>query len=864
MKRISSRRLMFTGLILLLQLAFVSISTAQDKCSDETLLEARKNYENGRFREVINSLKPCISKGFNEKQKIQAYRLLAMTHLATDSLDKATEETSFMLQLNPDYEGTVFDPPRFSKLVLELKLAGGAQLVTSVSKKAENVFEAPATILVITKEDIEKRGYMDLVEMLKDVPGFDISMFYGSEYANIYQRGFRQNNTEKTLLLIDGIEENDIWTNWAYLSRQYSLSDIERVEIIYGPASTMYGPNAFAGVINVITRSIQSAIKPGKNIGVNANVNYGTYNTRCFDLNVAGRKRNMSFKVTGRVFRSDEADLTSQKYFDYDPSYYESVNYNALLGLTSNASQYLLANNLPYSHPYYQLNSDSSQLTLTNQGIQAAQNLDKSAYDQIVNGHKVGFSNKTDAWLLNGKVKFGNFSFGFQTWRESRGSLTQYTDTYVPGSDNGFNWVPQLSYFFTKYESQLSDKLSISSLTYYRFHVLTESSSFVSLSNYARGNYKLSDLIAGKLPVWTTQYAYELSKQLRSELKTVYTPFSKFDLVSGIEARNSTLQGGYMFSSSDTPQDSAIVSSIAGGNTFNVWDLGIYGQGTYTIIRDLKITGGLRYDYNRIRNKGGFGSVFSPRIALVYSLNKFTFKGFYSRGIMNASNWTKFSTAGNRIPNPTLKTENIQNYELSMAYRFEKGSFCEISAYQQYIDDVVGTVIVEDNPSKNQNANIGQYRIRGIQLNSVYKLFDYDLFFNYTWCDPKQTYSETGSVDITVGDIANHQFNLGVNKEFFKQLNVNLRMNYTGERKVGENTTVPLNTDHFPGVAVFNGSISYLNSKIFNGMKLQLVCNNILDKEYYHPGTKTADGINSPTSILQRGRHFVIRLQYDF
>jgi len=865
MKKTYTKSLLLTGIILCLKLVFVSSLHAQSRCSDESLLEATKNYESGRFRDVTTALTTCIREGFNEKQKVQAYRLLAMTYLATDSAEKATEVTSYLLQISPDYEGTVFDPPRFTRLVAELKLVGGAQLVTSVSKKAENVFEAPATIIVVTREDIEKRGYLDLVEMLKDVPGFDLSMFYGSEYANIYQRGFRQNNTEKTLLLIDGIEENDLWTNWAYLSRQYPLSSIDRVEIIYGPASTMYGPNAFVGVINVITKTAQALIQPGKNIGIHANVNYGTYNSRCFDLTLAGKRRNMAFVLTGRVFQSDEADLSSQKYFDYDPSYYETVNYNKLLGVTSNANQFLTAHNLPYSHPYYQLSADSASINLTPLGIETAQNLDKSAYEQQVNGHKVGFSNKTAAWLLNGKVKLGNFSFGFQTWRESRGSLTQYTDTYVPGSDNGFNWVPQLSYFFTKYENQLSDRFFISSMTYYRIHVLTEDSRFVSVANYANGNNKLYDLVAGKLPVWTTQYAYEISKQLRSELKTVYTPFSKFDLVSGIEARNSTLQGGYMFSLYDTPQDSAVVNpSPKGGNTFNVWDIGAYSQGTYAILPELKATFGLRYDYNRIRSNGGFGSVISPRIALVYSHGKFTFKGFYARGIMNVSNWTKFSTAGNRLPNPTLKTENIQNYELSMAYRFEKSAFIEVSAYQENIDNVVGTQVVAGNPSKNQNANIGRFLIRGAQLNAVYNWREYHTFFNYTWCDPKQTYSEAGAVDNIVADIAVHQFNFGVDKAFFKNLNVNLRMNYSGERKVGTGTTVPLNTDNFPAVVVLNGSLGYENARIVKGLKLQLICNNILDKEYFHPGTKTADGINSPTGILQRGRHFVIRLMYDF
>ena len=53
--------------------------------------------------------------------------------------------------------------------------------------------------------------------------------------------------------MIDGVEENDVWLNWAYLSRQYPISNIKAIEVVYGPTGTMYGPRAFVGAINIIT-----------------------------------------------------------------------------------------------------------------------------------------------------------------------------------------------------------------------------------------------------------------------------------------------------------------------------------------------------------------------------------------------------------------------------------------------------------------------------------------------------------------------------------------------------------------------------------------------------------------------------------
>ncbi len=272
----------------------------------------------------------------------------------------------------------------------------------------------------------------------------------------------------------------------------------------------------------------------------------------------------------------------------------------------------------------------------------------------------------------------------------------------------------------------------------------------------------------------------------------------------------------------------------------------------------------MRYDYNRVRTSDGFGSVLSPRIAAVYSPGKFTFKALYARGIMNVSNWTKYSSAGNRISNPDLKTENIQNIEVNAGIRFNKDFHSDIDFYREYIDNVVGTVPVPGTDNKTHNDNIGKFLISGIQANLFYHFESLSAWFNYTFCEPRQTYAETGIVNNWVGDISKHQFNVGVNKLFFNQLNVNLRANFTGERKVGPGTTVPLNTSSFPAIVIFNSVAGYSNPKILNGIELQVVCNNLLNTVYYDPGTKAADGINSPTEILQRGRHFVIQISYNF
>ncbi len=865
-QRLATFFLKNTCLVLLCLISgFMTSKLYARPCDDLTITQARSYYEIGQFRQVLTMLKPCIDDGFDTRQRVEAHRLMAFAYLALDSLDATSDQVKSLLQIRPGYQPALFDPPVFIEMVSRYTTASESLQVVSVSKKAENIEEVPASIAVITRDQIRKRGYQDLVELLKDLPGFDFSMFYASQYANVYQRGFRQGNTEKTLLLIDGIEENDLWTGWAYIDRQYPLSNIEQVEVIYGPASTMYGPNAFAGVINVITRDPADAITEGQSIGVTAKAGFGSYNTRYMDMSVAGKRRNLSFNLSSRLLLSDEMDLSSQHYFDYDPAVYDSIDYAGLLNINNNALQYLLDNNLPLVHPYYEISEDENILKLTDLGVLTARSLDKLAYNQTVNGTKVGFSNKSDYRLIKGSVNIDNFSFGVQTWKYSRGSTTQYTDTYVPGSENGFVWVPRQTYLFTQYNKRMRDNFMFSNLTTYRIHTLTDDSRFVFVSNYARGDLGLGDLVENKEPYWTTLYAHSISKQLRSEFQGVYSAYEKLDVISGLEIRNSTLQGGYLFSLTPNPQDSAVIlPSPPGGNSFNTWDVGVYTQGNIQLIDNLRITIGLRYDFNRVRATGGFGSELSPRLAAVYSPGSFIFKAIYARGIMNVSNWTKYSSAGNRIPNPSLGTENIQNIDLSAAFRLHTRWYTDINLYRQYIEDVVGIGPATERPGFTHFDNIGKFEISGIQANVQYKFNRFSAWFNYTFCDPRQTFSEAGEVNNRVGDIARHQFNIGMNRTFFDQLNLNLRANYSGKREVGPGTTVPLNTSNFPALFVMNGAVTYSNFGAMQGVEFQLICNNILNKRYYHPGTKTADGTDSPSKILQRDRHFLIQLSYTF
>ena len=840
--------------------------TAQENCGLATIAEAENLYNIGRFNESIEQLNNCLSKekGFGYEEKVQAYRLLAMSFLALDSMNAADDNIRQLLILKDDFTADSRDPERFR---YELNLVRSAQrisIVSSVSKKAEDIRRAPATINVITKEEIIQRGYTDLIEMLADLPGFDISLLYGVNYANAYQRGLRTTTMEKTLLLIDGVEENDLWTNTADISRQYPITNIKRVEVIYGPASTMYGPNAFVGVINIITKEPEDIIQQNKTIGIHANVGVGSFNSRYADVTVAYKKNSFSAMFTARHYQSDRHDLTSQKFFDYDPSVYDAVNYKSIMSIKTNAQAYINTNNLPATHPYYTIYSTGAtadSIVLTNAGIAAARNLDKSAYSKIVNGQKLGFANPTTLTLLNGKINVGDFTIAMQYMFKKEAAGTLYTD--LGHAINNVYWIPERSYISVKYEKKISNKLLFSSLSNYRMHGIDNDTRVTAVYNYSRANLGIKDLVKDSTPGYNTTYFFQNNKQFRSELKLLYTPTQNLYVIGGVEYRNSQLQGNYLNTSNILiPEENGVFSGAAqGGNQFNLEDLGVYVQSNYRVGKYFGITGGLRMDKNKIRTNGGYGTEYSPRLVVDFAKNNWVIKAIYSRGIQNVSNFTKFATAGGRIPNPSLGTESIKNYEVSISKKINQYITADLVMYQEVINNVVGVRTLSSTTSQNQN--LGAFNIFGIQGNATYRNKNFSLTLNYTYTNPKQTVDDSGKdADLKVADIANFNFNAIANYTAFKKLNINCRINYVGIKNAGTGTSVPANPEKvFPAYTIANTTIGYT---ILNGTTIQLVCNNLFNVNYFNPAGRAADGVSAPSSILQPGRNFFIKLNYEF
>jgi outer membrane receptor for ferrienterochelin and colicin len=137
----------------------------------------------------------------------------------------------------------------------ELELIKEEETVSIASRHEQPISQAPANVYVITDEDIRHSGATDIPTILRRVPGMEIMQMTGGEY-NVSVRGDNQLAANKLLVMVDGRSiyvDSQGLTFWKAIP--VTLPEIKRIEVLKGPASVLYGFNAFDGIINIITKS---------------------------------------------------------------------------------------------------------------------------------------------------------------------------------------------------------------------------------------------------------------------------------------------------------------------------------------------------------------------------------------------------------------------------------------------------------------------------------------------------------------------------------------------------------------------------------------------------------------------------------
>jgi iron complex outermembrane receptor protein len=130
--------------------------------------------------------------------------------------------------------------------------------VVSASRFAQSPLDAPNATAIITAQDIRMTGLVNITDLLRRVAGIEVNQVTPS-HAEVSIRGLNRRTANKVLLLIDGRSQRlDFLGSAWYNQLPIAVEDIERIEIIRGPASALYGADAFSGIINIIMR------KPGE------------------------------------------------------------------------------------------------------------------------------------------------------------------------------------------------------------------------------------------------------------------------------------------------------------------------------------------------------------------------------------------------------------------------------------------------------------------------------------------------------------------------------------------------------------------------------------------------------------------------
>jgi iron complex outermembrane receptor protein len=554
------------------------------------------------------------------------------------------------------------------------------------SASSESIEDAPATIYVVTSEDIEYAGYMGLNELLADIPEIEIQERYSPEdYNTVSSRGIQGN--EKLLILVDGVRYNSMVSTKMALLENFNIRHVDRVEVILGPASALYGADAYMGVVNIITKKGTDAK------GFNLTGSYGLYNTTSNAFQFGLGNDNISFSMSGGMYYSDGVNLNEQY-----PNDFRWYNNNYL--------------------------NNGQILTSPSDPTGSTQQLPIKPFDLS------RFSYFVDAKFRYKKLTIGIFH-NQEQHGSSAGTQAQYSpywkESRYGSSLSGFN----INLF---YQPKKSNKWSLNTLFNGTLMILPRNSKFFNTSSGYVDGYKMGSDMGGRLTE-TFNYTFDKTHKFSAGVtiqhsmtlpKTSNLPHQQSRFSSPLKPLDVVEENLYYLGTDYTDVD---------GNSLKVYQDLYYlrrviaaGFAEYRLnIKDkLLITVGIRFDqifdislYETSTPKTVTPySSSNPRVGVVYKpISNLVIKGFYGQGFLQPPPQQKYDHFGDffpvanangdythieggfwRIPNANLAPEEVQTAELSIKY--SKGDFSiSTGAYFNAIANAITYKTNFDNPT---------------------------------------------------------------------------------------------------------------------------------------------------------------------
>lgn len=174
--------------------------------------------------------------------------------------------------------------PAAAQQVADAKTPALGEIVVSGSRSEQNKDDLPASIDVIDSKQIEERQIQDIRDAVKDVPNVSVRRAparFGMASGDTGRDGnsgfnIRGLDGNRVLMLVDGIRQprSYVFSANAFGRDYFDIGLVERIEILKGPASALYGSDGMAGLVNFITREPSSYLRDGKRFGGSASLGY--------------------------------------------------------------------------------------------------------------------------------------------------------------------------------------------------------------------------------------------------------------------------------------------------------------------------------------------------------------------------------------------------------------------------------------------------------------------------------------------------------------------------------------------------------------------------------------------------------------
>ena len=172
-------------------------------------------------------------------------------------------------------------------------------VVVTPTRLEQQAGDAPASVTVISREDVRQSASQTVDDLLRQVPGFSLFRRTSSVVGHpttqgLSLRGIGPSGTSRALVLLDGVPINDPFGGWVYWNR-IPLQSIEQIEVVHGGGSSVWGNGALGGVVHILTR------RPVERAAF-FEASYGSYDTRNFDLLLTEAKGPLRLSLEGNYF----------------------------------------------------------------------------------------------------------------------------------------------------------------------------------------------------------------------------------------------------------------------------------------------------------------------------------------------------------------------------------------------------------------------------------------------------------------------------------------------------------------------------------------------------------------------------------